>query len=94
MHLPGCAVHGEHIADVHHRRLIAEVLQVDVGQVEMDTLHQQVGGDEHFLIRIKEYGAVVADAVSRTLVFDLDVFGEMVDQTELSEFCYFHSSVG
>ena len=70
------------------------MLQVDVGQVEMDTLHQQVGGDKYFLIRIRENGAVVAYAVYRALVLDLDVFGEMVDQAELSEFCYFHSSVG
>ena len=60
----------------------------------MHTFHQQVGGDQHFLVRITEYGAVVTHAVLRTLILDLYVFGQSVYQTELTNFCYFHSSVG
>ena len=91
--LAGRAVHGEHVTDVHHRTLIAEVLQVDVGQIEVYAFHQQVGGDEHFLVGVGEHGAVVAYAVFRTLILDLYVFRETVDETKLTKFCYFHANL-
>ena len=34
------AVHGKDVADVDHRRLIAQMLEVDIGEVEVDTFHQ------------------------------------------------------
>ena len=54
------AVHGENVAYVHHRRLVAEVLKVDVGEVEMHSFHKHIGADEHFTVGIMEHGAVVA----------------------------------
>ena len=84
-YLPGRAVHSEHVADVDHSRLVAQVLQVDVGEVEVYALHEQVGGYEHFAVWIGEHGAVVADAVFRTIVLGCDVFGEAVDESELAE---------
>ena len=47
------------------------MLQVDVGEVEVDTLHEHVGGDKNLGVGKREYGAVVAYAVLRTLVFYL-----------------------
>ena len=62
-HLTGCTVHGEDIADIDHRGLVAEMLHVDVGEVEVYTFHQHIGRHEYFLVRIVEYGAVIAHAV-------------------------------
>ena len=39
------------------------MLQVDIGEIEVDALHQQVGGDENLAIRVVKYGAVIAHAV-------------------------------
>jgi hypothetical protein len=41
-----------------------------------------------------EHGAVIAYTVKAGGIFELDVFGEMVDKTKLSQgrdFCSFHS---
>ena len=70
------------------------MFQVDIGQVKVHTLHQQVGGDEHFLVGIGKYGAVVAYTVLCTFVLDVYVFREAVNESELTQFCYFHPSVG
>ena len=93
-HLARGAVHGKHVADVHHRCLVAKVLQVDVGEVKVYALHQQVGGDEYFTVGIREYGAVVAYAVLRRIVSGFQFFCEAVDESELANLCYFHLSVG
>ena len=70
------------------------MLQVDVGEVEMNAFHQQVCGDKHFFVGVGEHSAVVADTVFRTFVLDLDVLGEVADQPKLTKLCYFHPSVG
>ena len=70
------------------------MLEVDVGEIEVDSLHEHVGGDEHFLIGVGEYSAVVAYAVFRTLILFLQVFRETVNQSELSDLGYFHLFVG
>ena len=64
-HLARRAIHGEDVADVDHGRLVTQVLQGDVGEVEVDALHEHVGGDEHLCVRIVKYGAVIAYAVLR-----------------------------
>ena len=46
-HLTWGAVHGKDVADVDHGGLPAQMLQVDIGQVEVDSLHEHVGGDEY-----------------------------------------------
>ena len=62
--LARCAVHREDVADVHHCRLVAEVLHRDVGEVEVYALHEHVGGDEHLALGVVKHGAVVANAVA------------------------------
>ena len=69
------------------------MLQVDVGQIEMYTLHEQVGGDEHFFVGVGENGTVVADTLQGALVLNLYVFCETVDKAELTQFCNFHSKL-
>ena len=60
--LSGLAVHGEYIADVHHRRFETEAPHVGVCEVEMHAFHQHVGSDEHFRVGVVNHGAVVAHA--------------------------------
>ena len=44
----------------------------------MDTLHQQVGSNQHLFVGVGENSAVVTYAVHCTLVLDLYVFRETV----------------
>ena len=68
------------------------MLQIDVGQVEVYTFHQQIGSYQHFLIGVGEYGTVIAYTILRAFVFDFYIFGETVNQAEFTEFCNFHSN--
>ena len=87
--LLGHAAHGVNIAEVHHGRLVAQVLEGHVGEVEMNAFHQHVGGDENvFVAAIVQHGAVVTNAMSCLGVLGLDVLGEMPDQTKLTQFAY------
>jgi hypothetical protein len=50
----------------------------------MNALHQHIGGDEYFAIRIMEYGTIVAYAISGRFVLWFNIFCQSVDETELS----------
>ena len=52
----------------------------------MYTLHKHIGSYEHFRVGIVKYGAVVAHAFDSRFVLCLYVIGEMMDQSELTEF--------
>lgn len=54
----------------------------------MYSLHQHVCSNEHFLVRIVHHGTVIAYAVDGRSVFVFISFGEMVDETKLTQLCY------
>jgi hypothetical protein len=88
-HLCGRGVHGVDVGDVDHGCLVAQVLQRHVGEVEVYALEQEVGADERLLLAGVYHGAVVAYALHGGGVERLYVFGEPVNETELSECGYF-----
>ena len=55
----------------------------------MNTLHQQVGSYQNLTVGISQYGTVIAYAIERGTVLGMNVFGETLNETELSKFCYF-----
>ena len=63
------AVHGIHIAEVDHSRLVAQVAKWRVGQVEVNAFEQHIGGDECAQVAVAavvEHRAVVAHAHLRS----------------------------
>ena len=90
--LPRSAHHGVDVGEVDHGGLVAEVLEGDVADVEVDAFEQQVGGYEHFLVGgVGQHGGVVADAADGGGVDQWYVFGEAVDEAELAQgvdFCH------
>lgn len=57
----------------------------------MNAFHEHVGGDEHLTVGVGEHGAVVAHSFQRRRLVWRLVFGETVDETELTQFFYLHS---
>ena len=51
----------------------------------MYALHEHIGGDQHFRVRIVKHGAIVAYTFYGRLVLYLDVIGESVYEAELTE---------
>ena len=85
------AAHGIHVAQVHHHGLVSQAVEWHIGEVEVHTLHQQVGGDKcAHAFGWCQYGTVVSHALDAGLVFQLDVRGELADEAELTQFGYFH----
>jgi hypothetical protein len=60
------------------------VLKVDIGEVEVYSLHQHVRRDEYLAVRIVEDGTVVAYTIQGRCILWLDVFCQSVDEAELS----------
>ena len=59
-------------------------------EVEVYPLHEHIGGYEYAIrTSIVEHGAIVAYALYRTLVLRFYVFGESLDEAELTQFGYF-----
>ncbi len=87
------AVHGVHVGEVHGGRLVTEVLEGRVGEVEVDAFHEHVARYEHLLAGIRQDGAVVAHAKLRGGIMHGQTAGEAVYQPELSE-CGDFSSLG
>ena len=83
-HLPRCSIHGEDVADVHHRRLISEMLHVDICKVEVHSLHKHVGSHQHLLVLIFEHSTVVAHSIHRRGILWLAVLCQSVDKTKFS----------
>ena len=78
--LARCAVHGIHVGEVDHGGFVAEVLERRVLQVEMDALHQHIGGQECGApVRTFEHGTVVADAAKGSGLLGSNVIGEVAD---------------
>ena len=83
-YLSGGAVHGKHIAQVHHGSLVAQVAQVGIGQVEVHALHQQVGGHQHLPVGIVQHGTVVSHPMNGGCVAYLQVVRQSVYQSKFS----------
>ena len=67
--------------------------QGDVGEVEVDALHEQVGGDDAaHLLRGSEDGTVITNALDGAGVLRRYVFSKAFDEAELTQFRYFHLS--
>ena len=84
-HLPRCAVHGKDVGNVDHCRLVAQQFYADIGKVEVHALHEHVGSDEHLAVGVGENGAVVAHALLCAGVLWLDVFCQVLDESELTQ---------
>lgn len=64
-----CAVHGIDIGEIDYGRFIPQMLERYIHKVEMDTFHQQVGSNEHFLFgRVGEDGSIISDTISARLI--------------------------
>ena len=59
--LPGCSIHGIYIRQVNHHCLVAKVLQRSVNQVEMNTLQQQVGGDNLVIGPVIDHCSIITN---------------------------------
>ena len=79
------AVHGIHVGEVHGGRLVAEVLEGCVSEVEVDAFHEHVARYEHLLAGIRQDGTVVAHAELRGGIMYGQTAREAVYQPELSE---------
>ena len=62
------------------------MLERHVCEVEVDALHEQVGGDEHVVLLATEveHGAVVAHALEGLCVLELNIFCEASDESEFA----------
>ena len=84
------ARHGVHcidVAQVYHDGLVAQVSHRDVGKVEVYAFHQEVGRDEGAHARRgRQYGTVIAHACQGAGVLRLEIFGQVPDQSEFSQF--------
>ena len=84
--MPRLAVHGVNVREVDDSGLVAQVLERHVGEVEVDTLQQQVGGDEDIRRAvIVELGGIVANGHHRGGVAGGETGGETVDEAEFSQ---------
>lgn len=84
------AVHGIDVGEIDHGGLVAQVLQRRVGEVEVDALHQHVGGEQDAarvgcIGGVAHHGAVVAYAAQRGGVAGGEAAGEVVDEAKLTE---------
>ena len=74
------AVHGVNVGEVDHRGFVTEVLERGVLQVEVDALHQHIGGQKaNAPVRTFEHGTVVADAAKGGGLLGSNVVGEVAD---------------
>ena len=73
------AVHGVNVGEVYHRRLVAQMFQGHISEVEVYALYQKVGRYKHFGIGVVHHGTVVADTFFGGYVDQGKIAGETVD---------------
>ena len=81
----GLAVHRGNVRDINRNRLVAQVLQRHVGQIEMNPFHQHVGRQQHHLIACIDNGGIIADAFQGGAVLEREAGGNPVDQAKFAE---------
>ena len=89
--LPRRSVHGEDVGNSRDDRLVAQMLQRIVCQVEMHALEQQFGREQHVAVACVDYGRIVAAAFDRRGVLRLDARADSFDESEFSDFGDFGS---
>ena len=93
--LGGHRVHRTDVGQVHHHRLVAQVLQRRVAQVEVNAFAQHVGADHHALAHGVNHRAVVPHATKRGRLLVGQFFGHSADQAKLpqvTDFRAFHAA--
>ena len=83
-------VHGKDIADRRHNRLVGQVLHVNVRQVKLDTLHEELRGDERQLIATVDHRTIVAWPHQGRGIVCGKCLGQSIDQTKLPYLVDFH----
>ena len=79
-------VHGQNVADAGRHDLVTQVFEREVGEVEIDALEERIGRAENrFAARRGDHGGVVSDPFRRRGVLGGELFGQQVDEAELSE---------
>ena len=78
------AVHRVDIREVDHGRFVTQVLERHVLEVKMNAFQQHICRHQHFLAAEIHDSAVVSDTFLRAGLYGLEVFGKMLDQTELT----------
>jgi len=84
--LRGGSVHGADIRNVDRHGFVTQMAQGHVLKVEMDTLDQEVGGDEGTFATMVEHRRVVAYGIDSGWLAGFQVAREVTDKTELTEF--------
>ena len=80
-----CAVHGVNVRNVGNNSLVAQMLQREVGEVEVYTLHEQICSDQDLFVATElQYGCIVSYTLDSLLVGRDDVIGESFDEAELA----------
>ena len=85
-YLPRRPVHRQNIRHGHHDRFIPQMLQREIGQVEMYTFQHQVGRNQSVTISRIEYGGVVSASLYRGFLLRLERGADPVDQAEFAQF--------
>ena len=83
--LRGPAVHGVDVGEVDDGGFVAEVFQGRIGEVEVDTLEQQVGGDEREIGGgMADGGGIVAYAEEGAVVAGHKALCQSVNESKLA----------
>ena len=66
------------------------MLHINISEVEVDTLHEHIGGDEHLFVGIVEHGTVIANTFDGRLILKCNTLSEPINETKFTQFFYFH----
>ena len=84
--MTGRAVHGVDVGEIDHGGFVAQMTEWGVDEVEVDALHEHIGGDESlFAFGGSDDGAVVAYALQGAGLSGLDAFGEVANKTKFAK---------
>ena len=85
-HLARGAIHSIHIAQIHHNGLVTQMHQRHIGQVEVDTLEQEVGRDKCLtVVAIVDHCAVVPHAPMGGVVAHRKRASQVLNQSKLAQ---------
>jgi hypothetical protein len=82
--LRGRSVHGVDVGEIDNRRLVTEVLEGYIFEVEVYAFEQEVSGDKGAFVLMVKDGCIVSNALLGGGLKVLNVFGEVADESELA----------
>ena len=83
-------VHGQNVAHGGRYNLIAQVLEREIGEVEVDAFEERIGRNHGPpALLVAQHSGVVARAPERRGVAGYETGRELVDKTEFAQFGYF-----